>query len=228
MEMRAMEPTTVMRRRVGAVVVAIAPAVLLTAFSYHPYFDNVTDSHSIAEAAASNTTRWGIAHLGIAIGYALVALAFLATRSYLREAGEDRWSSPALPCIILGTTLFAVLVGMEFAPLAAVESGADAGAVQEKTRPWFIPVLVAGSVSYGLGLVGFATGIVQSGVLRPELARIVAGALVLMALARFVPLAIGPLVMTVAGLVALWLMAHRMWTHPIVRSTTPPRLAPAG
>lgn len=223
-----MERPTVMRARVGAAVVAIAPAVLLFGFFYHPYFDNVTDSHSIAEAAASDTTRWGIAHLGIAVGYALVVLGFLAIRSYLREAGEDRWSGPALPCIILGTTLFAVLVGMEFAPLAAVESGADAGAVQEETRPWFLPVLVAGSISYALGLIGFAMGIVRSGVLRPGLARLAAGALMIMGVARFVPLAIGPLVMTVAGLVGLWLMAYRMWTHPIARSTISPRFAPAG
>jgi hypothetical protein len=51
----------------------------------------------------------------------LLVLAFLAIRSYLREAGEDRWNILALPFIVVGSTLFAVLPGMEFAPLAAAE-----------------------------------------------------------------------------------------------------------
>lgn len=51
-------------------------------------------------------------------------LAFIALRSYLREAEEERWSAPALPLIVLGSMLFVVLTGMEFALLAAAERGA--------------------------------------------------------------------------------------------------------
>jgi hypothetical protein len=41
--------------------------------------------------------------------YGLAVLTFLAIRSYLREAGEERWSILALPFIVLGNTLFVVL-----------------------------------------------------------------------------------------------------------------------
>lgn len=212
--------------RVAPIIVAIAPAILLAGFFYHPYFENVTDPQAIAEAVASDTTRWGIAHLTIVVGYALTTLAFLAIQSYLREAGETRWSGPALPCIIVGSTLFAALVGMEFVPLAAVETGADAEAAQDDVQAWFLPVLVAGAISFGLGLLGFASSIVRSRVLHPRLAWFVAEALTVMAGARFVPLAAGPLVMTVAGVAALWPLAFEMWTNPVGRPTERPRLMP--
>src|ERR671916_1151073 len=118
------------RARFRAAIVAIAPAVLLAGFVYHPYISPPTDPAAIATAATSDTTRWGLAHLTIAVGYGLLVLAFLAIRSYLREAGEERWSILALPFIVMGGTLFAVLPGMEFVPLAATEVGADAEAAQ--------------------------------------------------------------------------------------------------
>ncbi len=79
------------RARFRAAIVAVAPAVLLAAFVYHPYIAPPTDPEAIATAAASDTTRWGLAHLAIGAGYGLAVLAFLAIRSYLREAGEERW-----------------------------------------------------------------------------------------------------------------------------------------
>jgi hypothetical protein len=69
----------------------------------------------------------------------LLVLAFLAIRSYLRGTGEDRWSILALPFIVVGSTLFAVLPGMEFAPLAAAEGHLQVVGVGEwrptSTRP---------------------------------------------------------------------------------------------
>ena len=73
--------------------------MLLAGFAYHPYVANGTDEAALAAAVASDTTRWGLSHLAIGIGYALAALAFIAIRSYLREAGEERWSVVALPLI---------------------------------------------------------------------------------------------------------------------------------
>ena len=78
--------------------------MLLVGFVYHPYVANATDEAALAEAAASDTTRWGVAHLAIGVGYALMALAFIALRSYLREAGEEHWSVWALPFAVLGMT----------------------------------------------------------------------------------------------------------------------------
>jgi hypothetical protein len=77
---------------------------------------------------------------------------------------------------------------MEIGLLAAVEAGADVQAVQSALLPWFIPILLTGAITFGLGALSFAMGIVRSRVLGPGLSRLVVGTLVIMAVARFVPL----------------------------------------
>jgi hypothetical protein len=216
------------RARFRAAIVAIAPAVLLGGFVYHPYIAPPTDPAAIAAAAASDTARWGLAHLAIAVGYGLAVLAFLAIRSYLHEAREERWSVPALPFIVVGSTLFVVLTGMEIGLLAAAETGADVQAVQSALFPWFIPILLTGALSFALGVLGFAMGIIRSGVLGPRLTWIVVGALVVMAVARFVPLSVAPYVIAAAGIVALWPLAYQMWKYPEpAQPATQPRPMPA-
>jgi hypothetical protein len=216
------------RARFRAAIVAIAPALLLAGFVYHPYIAPPTDPAAIAAAAASDTTRWGLAHLAIAVGYGLAVLAFIAIGSYLREAGEERWSIVALPLIVIGSTLFVVLTGMEIGLLAAAEVGADVQAVQSALFPWFIPILLTGALSFAFGVFGFAKGIVRSGVLGPRLTWLVVGALVVMAVARFVPLSVAPYVIAAAGIVALWPLAYEMWKHPeAARPAGRPRSMPA-
>jgi len=206
--------STTTRARFRAAIVVIAPAVLLAGFAYHPYIANGTDEAALATAAAANTTRWGLSHLAIGIGYALTALAFIAIRSYLREAGEERWSVVALPLIVAGSALFPILTGMEFALLAASETGVDVEAAQTELMPWFIPVLLTGAVSFALGALGFAMGIVRGGLLSAHRARLVVGALVVMAVARFVPLGAAQYVIGAAAVVSLWPLAAEMWRHP--------------
>ena len=112
-----------MHARFGAASVAIAPAVLLTGFVSHPYIGlGFPDPAVVAAAVASDPTRWGLAHLAVGLGSGLAVLAFLAIRGYLHEAGGERRGGPALPFIVIGSTLYTMLPGMEFAPLAAVRS----------------------------------------------------------------------------------------------------------
>jgi hypothetical protein len=214
------------RARFRAAVVVIAPAVLLVGFAYHPYVANGTDESALAEAAASDTTRWGLAHLAIGFGYALLALAFIAIRSYLREAGEERWSSPALPLVVAGCALFPILTGMEFALLAAAETGGDVEGAQTELMPWFIPVLLAGAITFALGALGFAMGIKRSGVLNEQRAWLVAGALTVMVAARFVPLGAAQYVIGVAGLLALTPLAYEMWERPKAQLGGQPQSTP--
>src|SRR5215207_4752369 len=110
--------STTTRARFRAAIVAIAPAVLLFAFVYHPYIANLTDKAAVAVALTSDTARWGLSHLAVGVGSGLAVLAFLAIRSYLREAGEERWSILALPFIVMGSALFVVLTGMEIGQMA--------------------------------------------------------------------------------------------------------------
>lgn len=205
--------STTTKARLRAAIAAIAPAVLLLGFAYHPYVANATDEAALAEAASSDTARWGLAHLAIGIGYALLALSFIAVRSYLLEAGEQRWSVRALPFAVFGCALFPILVGMEFAPLAAAETGGDVEAAQSELTPWFIPILVPAAISFTLGAVGFALAIAQSRVLNKRVTRLVVGALVLMAAARFVPAGAAQIVIGGAGVVAFWTLAFAMWNR---------------
>ena len=198
--------------------VVIAPAVLFVGFAYHPYVSNATDAEAIASAVVADTTRWGLAHLAIGVGYALMVLAFLAIRSYLREGGEERWSSVALPLAAVGSALFAILPGMEFAPLAAAETGGDVEGAQEELMPWFIPILLMGAITFTIGVLCFAMAIVRSGVLTRQVQRLVVGGLAVMAVARFVPLGAAQIVIGVAAIVALWPLAYAMWRRPKVES----------
>ena len=216
------------RARFRAAIVAIAPAVLLAAFVYHPYIADLTDKAAVAAALASDTVRWGLAHLAVGVGSGLAVLAFLAIRSYLREAGEERWSILALPFIVIGSTLFAFLPAMEIAMLAPAEVGADVHAVLIALDSWFFPVLLIGAITFAVGILDFAMGIVRSGVLSPRLSWLVAGALVVMAAARFIPSGAALYVEGVAGMVALWPLAYEMWKHPeAARSAEQPRPMPA-
>jgi hypothetical protein len=196
------------RTRFGMAIVVVAPAVLLAGLAYHPYISPPTDEAAVAAAAASDTLRWQLAHVTIAVGYGLIVLAFLAVRSHLREVGEERWSVLALPPIVLGSTLFVILAGMEVALGAVAEIGGDAQAVQAALFPWFVPILLTGGVGFALGAFGFAVGIARSAILRPGLTRMVAAALLVMAVARFVPLGVAPYLLAAAGVAALWPLAY--------------------
>jgi hypothetical protein len=103
---------------------------------------------------------------------------------------------------------------MEIGLMAAAETGAAVQAMQTALFPWFIPILLTGALSFALGILGFAMGIVRSGILSPQLTWIVVGALVVMAVARFVLLSVAPYVIAAAASVALWPLAYEMWKHP--------------
>ena len=212
------------REGARAAVVAVAPAALLGAFIFHPYVGlGPPDEAAVAAAVVSEPTRWGLSHITAAVASALVVLAFLAMRSYLREAGEETSSAWAVPFIVMGSILFAMLPGMEFAPLAAAATGGDVEAAQAALEPWFLPVLLTGAVTFAVGVAGFARGIGKSAVLSPGMLRIVVGALVVMAGARVVPvIAVQFYVQGVAGIVALWPVAYEMWRQGEARPTEHP------
>ncbi len=217
------------RARFGAAIVALAPTVMLAGLFAHPYIATLPDEAAVAEAVAADTTYWGLVHLTAAVASGLLVLAFLAIRSYLREAGEERWSILALPFIVIGSTLFAVLPGMEFAPLAAAKAGADAEAAQAALASWFIPIMVTGAITFAVGVFAFAKGIANSRVMSRRLTWVVVGALVVLAISRVVPVGATQFyVQGAAGVVALWPLAYEMWKRPeAARPAGQPRPMPA-
>lgn len=221
--------TSTKRTRYGAAAVALAPAVMLAALASHPFIARLPDAAAVADAVARSTTLWGFVHLLTLVGSALIALAFLAIRAHLRDAGEDRFSAWALPWVIVGSALYGFLPGLEFAPLAAARSGGDVVAVQAALQPWFLPVLATSAVIFAVGVLGFAQGIAASRILSRPLAAVVVTGLVVLAVTRFVPLAVVQFyVQAAAGLVALWPLAYQMWERPRAAQVEQRQMAPAG
>jgi hypothetical protein len=199
-----------------AALLAVTPVLLLAALVWHPYISGrLPNNAAVADAVAADTTRWGLVHLASGVAFGVVVLAFIAVRGYLRAAGEERWSGSGLPFIVIGSTLYTMLAGMEFAALAAAESGSDAEAVQATLVSWFTPVLATGGILFVVGTFGFVVGIARSGVLPPGLTALVIGGLLIMAVSRLVPLStIQFYVQGLAAIVALWPLAYQMWRQP--------------
>jgi hypothetical protein len=215
-----------------AVILVVAPAVLLAAFVTHSYLPGrLPNDAAVAEAIVDSTTRWGWVHLTTGVASGLIVLAFLAVRSYL-EAGGDRLSAVGVPFVVIGSTLFAILPGMEFAPLAAAERGAtvtEIEATQAVLAPWFTPVLISGAFVFAIGVLAFARAISATTVGGPALTRVVVGALIVMALSRFVPLAaVQFYVQGVATIVAFWSLAYAMRTQPTPYTASRSRVMTTG
>jgi hypothetical protein len=221
------------RNQWRTIILVVAPAVLLAALVAHPYLSGrLPNDAEVAEAVAGGTTLWGLVHLAASVASGLIILAFLAVRSYLREAGEDRLSTFGVPFVVVGSTLFAVLPGMEFAPLAAAETGATAAgieATQEALSSWFVPVLVSGALAFAIGVFSFARALSVTTLGGRALTRVVVVALIVMAISRFIPLAaVQFYVQGVAAIVALWLLAYAMRTQPAPYTAGRSRPMPTG
>lgn len=202
-------------------IVVLAPLVLLAAFLVHPFLAVLPDAEAVAASVEANTTRWAVAHLLTNVGSGLLALAFLAVRARLQVAGEDRFSRVGLPFVIFGSVLYGFLPGLEFAPLAAVETGGDVGATQGALEAWFVPVFVVGVIAFAIGAFAFARGIATSGILRARTTQVVVVALALMAVARAVPLGVAQFhLQALAGLVALLPLAAAVRDRPLPSTST--------
>ena len=210
------------RAQLRAAIVAIAPVVMLAGFLYHPFIAVLPDSAAVAAAATADESRWALSHLLIGVGSGILLLAFLAIRSYLREAGEERWSTIAIPFVVLGNSLFALLPGMEIGLLGGARAGADLAAAQDALQPWFLPTLLSGSFLFALGVVGFAVAIAQSGLLPTGMTWLVVTALIVMGIARLVPLGVFQFYAGgIAGIVAFWPLAYVMWQQRAARLVKP-------
>jgi hypothetical protein len=215
-----------------AIIAALAPAALFAALVAHPYLPGrLPNEAAVAAAVAADTTRWGLVHLAAGVASGLVILAFLAIRSYLRDAGDHRLSALGVPFVVIGSTLFAMLPGMEFAALAAAETGtdiADIAAAQAALEEWFVPVLAIGALIFGIGVLAFIRGITATGILSTPLTALVVGALAVMALSRFVPLTAAQFYLqSAAAILAFWPLAYHMWRHPTPGAAAQPGRAQA-
>lgn len=196
----------------AAAVVALAPIVMLIAFLAHPFIAILPDAEGVGAAVEGGTSRWAVAHLLSNIGAALVAVAFVAVAAHLRAAGEHRYSRVGLPFVVFGSVLYGFLPGLEFAPLAAVETGGDVVATMAALQPWFVPMFVTSVATFAVGVFAFVRSIRTAAILGAGTTRVVVGALVLLAVSRAVPVGVVQFhLQAVVGVVALWPLAAAMW-----------------
>ena len=114
--------------------------------------------------------------------------------------------------VVIGSVLYAVLPSLEFAHLAAHETGADMEATQAALKEWFLVFLLGGSLVFLLGCAAFAAAVMRTRPLGGRLDGVVAGALIMFALARLVPIgAVQFYVQPAAALLALLPLALGMW-----------------
>lgn len=198
--------STPTRNRIRAAVMIIAPVVLLVAFLYHPFVTGagVPAPEAVAAAAEADTTRWATAHLLTLGAFALTVLAFQALRGRLRDAGEERWSSWGFPLVLVGFVLLAGLPAIEMTVASAIGTGVDTVALIEAVNPWFITLLIGGSVAFVLGTLAFAAGVARGAIMGRGLTALVVIALVVTALAMAAPPFWAFYVAGVAAIAAFW------------------------
>lgn len=213
--LKTMATVDIRRRQLGAAIVFLAPTVLTGGMLAHPFIGfGPPDPEVIGTVVAAHPTRWGVAHLVVAVASGLMILAFLAVRNRLRDTGEERWSAWGIPFIVVGSTLFTMLPAMEFAPLAITRAGGNVADTQAALLSWFVPLLLAGAVTFVIGVFCFAKGIAVSQILSRRMTLLVAGALAAMAVSRFIPLGAMQLYGQAAfGVLALWPLALHLWQH---------------
>jgi hypothetical protein len=200
--------------KIRAATVAVAPVLFAAALLYHPPIPGRLPDHAaIAEHVAHDPTRWGLAHLAHAAASAFLILGFVAVRAHLRDAGDAWVSAVGLGVVVIGSTAYAILPGMEFSVLAANETGADPVQVQAAIHSWFVAVLLTGGALFAVGVVGYAAAIPRVGAFGRRITWVVVVALVVLAVSRLVPVgAVQFYVQAAAVLVALWPMAWAIWT----------------
>jgi len=202
------------RRTGAAVIVAVAPASLLGAIVYHPFIADLRDTHDVAAALTAGATRWSVAHLATAVASALIALAFLAVSAALRQRGEWRWSARAVPFVVVGSSLFALLPALEIAVLAASLAGADGEAVLLEMDAWFRPLLVGSAAVFAVGMACAARSVVNARVLGRPMTALVVGALTVAGVSRFLPFGAALIVGAAALVVGLWPLVGTVAARP--------------
>jgi hypothetical protein len=206
----AAEPTP---GRWAAISTGIGPVLLLAALLWHPPIPGrLPDDAAVAEAAAADLTRWGLAHFAAVLASAAIAVSFVAIREYLRAHGDRRTSAVGLGAVVIGSVLYAVLPALELTHIAAHETGADMEATQAALKEWFLIFLFGGSLVFLLGCAAFAVAVMRTRPLGGRLDGVVAATLIVFALARLVPIgAVQFYVQSAAALLALLPLAVGMW-----------------
>lgn len=197
--------------RIGAIAVVAGPLIVLGAILWHPFIPDLTDNADVVRHLQENTARWLGAHFLVALGSAVLLLGFLAVRAHVRTTvGREPWTARAIAPLVVGSILFAMLPAMEIAMLAVDKAGGDLLATQNALNTWFRPILLMGSVIFGVGTILFTVGVYKANILPTGVSRLVVVAFVVSAASRL-PFTLALIIGIVALNVAMLPLAVTMW-----------------
>lgn len=197
--------------RTGAIAVAAGPLILLAGILWHPFIPDLRDNADVVQHMQADTGTWFGAHFLVAIGSAVLLLGFLAVQAHVRTTvGRDPWTGRAIAPLVVGTILFVMLPAMEIGLLAVEKAGGDLLATHNALDTWFMPILLIGSVIFGVGMILFAIGVHKANILPSGLSRLVVVGFVAFALSR-IPFTLALMAGIVAVNVAMLPLAATMW-----------------
>ncbi len=150
--------------RLRATAVFAAPLVVFLGFVTLPY---VTDStpEGFASAALAEPLRWGWGNLIVTVGLLLLTLAAFSIRTYLRDAGEDRWSPFAIPMILFGHGLIAFVLGADMLARIGLADGGLALETALADTAWLAAIETVGGLLMPLGWLALAIGVATAKVM---------------------------------------------------------------
>lgn len=154
------------RSRLYSTLIAAFPIVLATGIVLIPVVSDYSD-HNLAQEAAGQSVRWFLGHIHSAAAFGIGVLACCCIGDVLYRRGQRNRVIFALPFIAVGAGLHAAGLGADgIGPLAVTEAGHPAQAFFDGSGTLVPGVFVAGSVTFGLGLIALAFGIARTDLLK--------------------------------------------------------------
>lgn len=154
------------RSRLYSTLIAAFPIVLATGIVLIPVVTDYSNP-TLAEEATEQSIRWFLGHIHSAAAFGIGVLACCCIGDVLYRRGQRNRVIFALPFIAVGAGLHAASMGASgIGPLAIVEAGQTAGIFFEGNNTLGPGVFVAGTMTFGLGLIALAFGIARTDLLK--------------------------------------------------------------
>jgi hypothetical protein len=198
-----------------AIPVALFPVVLVAGIVTIPV---VTDysNHELAAQAASHTARWFWGHIISAAAFGLAVLAACSIAGYLRAKRQARLGALGLTLMAVGGALYAAGLGADgIGPIASAAGGGTAEAFFEGSGAWITGVFVTAAMTFGLGLMAHAAGLLRAGLLKQVTGIIVFAGAIAFAGAAAIPSGWGLYVVAAAVLAVYVPISAAMWREVV-------------
>lgn len=153
------------RSRLYSTLIAAFPIVLATGIVLIPAVGDYSN-HELAQEATAQSIRWFLGHVHSAAAFGMGVLACCCIGDVLYRRGQRNRVIFALPFVAVGAGLHAAGLGADgIGPLAIAEAGHPARTFFDGSGMLVPGVFVAGSMTFGLGLIALAFGVARTDLL---------------------------------------------------------------